>query len=146
MRRLWTEPVVDYAGKWIKFETMRMDPKPIPEAARADYRGRLCRCSPPSRQVQSRCGDGMVLIRDAAGTRREMLNRASMRLSPKAGRKRGNDFEIILTPPLAMPFDAMREYADITGVDRLVVNLGSQRPEMVDARMAEIETLVKAVS
>ena len=29
MRRLWTEPVVDFAGKWMKFETCGMDPKPI---------------------------------------------------------------------------------------------------------------------
>ena len=29
MRRLWTEPVVDFAGKWVKFETCRLDPKPI---------------------------------------------------------------------------------------------------------------------
>ena len=31
------------------------------------------------------------------------------------------------------------------GVDRLVVNLGSQRPERVDQRMAEIEKLVRMV-
>ena len=41
-----------------------------------------------------------------------------------------------------MPIDAMQEYAEL-GVDRLVVNLGSQRPERVDPRMAEIEKLVK---
>src|SRR5713101_1699088 len=29
MRRLWTEPSVDFAGKWVKFETCRVDPKPI---------------------------------------------------------------------------------------------------------------------
>ena len=29
MRRLWTEPVVDFKGKWVSFETMKMDPKPI---------------------------------------------------------------------------------------------------------------------
>ena len=29
MRRLWTEPVVDFSGKWVKFETCRLDPKPI---------------------------------------------------------------------------------------------------------------------
>ena len=29
MRRLWTEPVVDFAGKWVTFETCRLDPKPI---------------------------------------------------------------------------------------------------------------------
>ena len=36
----------------------------------------------------------------------------------------------------------MQEYAEV-GVDRLVVNLGSQRPERVDQRMAEIAKLVK---
>ena len=29
MRRLWTEPVVNFAGQWVKFETCRLDPKPI---------------------------------------------------------------------------------------------------------------------
>jgi hypothetical protein len=60
----------------------------------------------------------------------------------KAGRVRGKEFQIIVTPPMAMPVDAFQEYAEI-GVDRLIVNLGSQRPERVDQRMAEIETLVK---
>ena len=41
-----------------------------------------------------------------------------------------------------MPIDAMQEYAEI-GVDRLVVNLGSQQPERVDQRLAEIERLVR---
>jgi hypothetical protein len=36
----------------------------------------------------------------------------------------------------------MQEYAEV-GVDRLVVNLGSQRPGRVDQRMAEIERLAK---
>jgi hypothetical protein len=43
-----------------------------------------------------------------------------------------------------MPIDAMTEYAAV-GVDRLVVNLGSQRPERIDQRMAEIEKLVKMI-
>ncbi len=60
----------------------------------------------------------------------------------KAGRKRGKDFEIIITPPMTMAADAVKEYADL-GVDRLVVNLGSQRPERVDQRLPEIDKLVK---
>jgi hypothetical protein len=60
----------------------------------------------------------------------------------QAGRKRDKRFEIIITPPTSMSIDAMQEYAEV-GVDRLVVNLGSQRPERVDARLAEIEKLVK---
>ncbi len=41
-----------------------------------------------------------------------------------------------------MSVDAMQEYAAL-GVHRLVVNLGSQRPERVDQRLAEIEALAK---
>jgi hypothetical protein len=36
----------------------------------------------------------------------------------------------------------MQEYAEV-GVDRLGVNLGSQRAERVDQRLAEIAKLVK---
>jgi hypothetical protein len=43
---------------------------------------------------------------------------------------------------MAMPLDAMQEYADI-GVHRLIVNLGSQRSERIEPRMAEIATLVQ---
>ena len=38
--------------------------------------------------------------------------------------------------------DAVKEYAAL-GVHRLVVNLGSQRPEKVDQRLPEIDRLVK---
>ena len=60
----------------------------------------------------------------------------------KAGRARGPEYEIILTPPIGMPIEAMAEYAEI-GVHRLIVNLGSQRPERVGPRMAEIASLVR---
>jgi hypothetical protein len=40
--------------------------------------------------------------------------------------------------------DAMQEYAEV-GVDRLVVNLGSQRPERIDQRLVEIDKLVKTI-
>ena len=60
----------------------------------------------------------------------------------KAGRKRGADYEIIITPPMTMAPDAVKEYAAL-GVHRLVVNLGSQRPEKVDQRLPEIDRLVK---
>jgi hypothetical protein len=72
-----------------------------------------------------------------------MLNQLDAAFA-KAGRKRTKEFQIIITPPVSMPMDAMREYAEV-GVDRLVVNLGSQRPERVDQRMAEIGKLVKQI-
>jgi alkanesulfonate monooxygenase SsuD/methylene tetrahydromethanopterin reductase-like flavin-dependent oxidoreductase (luciferase family) len=78
--------------------------------------------------------------RDPAATK-GMLDQLDAAFA-KAGRKRGDEFQIIVTPPVAMPMDAMQAYVEV-GVDRLVVNLGSQRPERVDQRMAEIAKLVK---
>jgi hypothetical protein len=43
---------------------------------------------------------------------------------------------------MSMPMDAMPAYGEL-GVHRLVLNLGSQRPEQVDKRLPEIERLVK---
>ena len=41
-----------------------------------------------------------------------------------------------------MAADAMKGYVEL-GVDRLVVNLGGQKPEQVDRRLPEIGSLVK---
>jgi hypothetical protein len=54
---------------------------------------------------------------------------------------RSADFEIIITPPLSLPMDVMPAYNEL-GVHRLVLNLGSQRPEHVDQRLPEIGRLV----
>jgi hypothetical protein len=60
----------------------------------------------------------------------------------KAGKKRGPDYQIIITPPMSMSMDAMQGYAEL-GVHRLIVNLGGQRPEQVDKRLPAIGALVK---
>jgi hypothetical protein len=60
----------------------------------------------------------------------------------KAGRKRGKDFQIIVTPPMSMAMDAMQGYAEV-GVDRVIVNLGGQKPEQVDKRLTEIASQAK---
>jgi hypothetical protein len=43
---------------------------------------------------------------------------------------------------MSMSADALPAFAEL-GVDRLLPNLGSQRPEKVNERMAELEKLVK---
>jgi probable F420-dependent oxidoreductase len=138
MRRLWTEPVVDFAGKWVRFETLRMDPKPIQKPHIPIIVGGY---ADAALRRAVRFGAGWYgFNRDPAGTK-QMLDRLDAAFA-RAGRTRGKDFQIIITPPVAMPIDAMQEYAELS-VDRLVVNLGSQRPERVDQRMAQIGTLVK---
>lgn len=138
MRRLWTEEVVDFAGKWVKFETMRMDPKPIQKPhipiivggyADAAFRRAV------------RFGSGWYgFNRDPAATK-EMLAKLDAAFA-KEGKKRGPDYQIIITPPPAMAVDAMQEYAAL-GVHRLLPNLGSQKPDRAADRMAEIGRLVK---
>src|ERR1700730_8866292 len=44
MRRLWTEDVVDFKGKWVQFETMRVGPEAHSETAYSDHRRWLRRC------------------------------------------------------------------------------------------------------
>jgi alkanesulfonate monooxygenase SsuD/methylene tetrahydromethanopterin reductase-like flavin-dependent oxidoreductase (luciferase family) len=123
----------------VKFETLRLDPKPIQKPLVPIIVGGY---ADAALRRAVRLGAGWYgFNRDPAAVR-EMLGRLDGAFA-KAGRKRGADFDIIVTPPMAMGVDAMRAYAEV-GVDRLVVNLGSQQAERVDERLAEIATLVRA--
>lgn len=51
-----------------------------------------------------------------------------------------DEFEIVITPN-AVDADTMREFADM-GVDRLVLQMGSQRTYKVNKRLSEVEALV----
>ena len=138
MRRLWTEEVVDFNGKWVRFETMRMDPKPFQKPHIPIIVGGY---ADAALRRAVRYGAGWYgFNRDIAGTK-DMLTRLDAAFA-KAGKARGPDFQIIITPPVAMPIEVMSEYAEL-GVHRLVVNLGSQRPERVGPRLSEIKTLVR---
>ena len=124
----------------MKLEACRLDPKPIQKPHVPIIVGGYVEAA-FRRAV--RFGAGWYgFNRDPAATK-EMLNRLDAAFA-KAGRKRSKDFEIIITPPASMALDAMQEYAEV-GVDRLVVNLGSQRPERIDHRMVEIEKLVNMI-
>jgi probable F420-dependent oxidoreductase len=138
MRRLWTEDVVDFKGKWVQFATMRMDPKPIQKPHTPIIVGGY---ADAALRRAVRYGAGWYGFNRDIDATKDMLERLDAAFA-KAGKARGPDFQIIITPPLAMPIEAMAEYAEL-GVHRLVVNLGSQRPDRVGPRLAEIETLVR---
>jgi probable F420-dependent oxidoreductase len=138
MRRLWTEDVVDFKGKWVQFETMRMDPKPIQKPHIPIIVGGY---ADAALRRAVRYGAGWYGFNRDIDATKDMLRRLDAAFA-KAGKARGPGFQIIITPPVAMPIEAMAEYAEL-GVHRLVANLGSQRPERVGPRLAEIETLVR---
>ena len=140
MRRLWTEPSIDFAGRWVKLEGCRVDPKPIQKPHVPIIVGGY---ADAALRRAARFGAGWYgFNRDLDGTR-EMLARLDAALA-KEGRRRGPGFEIIITPPAAMPVEEMPAYAAL-GVDRLVANLGSQKPDRVARRLEELERLVRLV-
>ena len=108
MRRLWTEPVVDFAGKWVKFETCRLDPKPIQKPhvpiivggyADAAFRRAV------------RFGAGWYgFNRDPAGTQADA--HASMRRSPKPD---AHAVKSVRDHRYATHVDADRRHAGIRG-------------------------------
>ena len=59
------------------------------------------------------------------------------------GRSLDDNFQLVITPPYQVTPDMVRAYADL-GVDRLVVHLGSQKTDRIDARLKEMEGLVAA--
>ena len=60
------------------------------------------------------------------------------------GRSR-KGFELIITPTFNVTKDMVKAYEDL-GVDRLIIHLGSQKPERVDQRMREIEKLIEVLA
>lgn len=138
MRRLWTEPVVDFHGKWLNFETCRLDPKPIQKPHVPIIVGGY---APAAFRRTVRFGAGWYgFSRDPQATR-AIIGEIDAAFA-KEGKTRPPGFQILMTPPVAMPVDAMMEYADV-GVDRLIVHLGSQKALRVTDRLRELEKLVR---
>src|SRR5262249_37733574 len=138
MRRLWTEPVVDFAGKWVKFQTCRLDPKPVQKPHVPIIVGGY---ADPALRRAARFGAGWYGFNLDPAQTRTMIDPLDKTLD-NIGPRRREGFEVIATPPTAEPMDAEEQYAGI-GVDRLVVNLGSRRSERVHSRIAEIDKLVR---
>jgi probable F420-dependent oxidoreductase len=139
MKRLWTEPVVDFKGKWVQFETMKLDPKPIQKPHVPIIVGGYADAA-FARAVKY--GQGWYGFNLDPARTKDMLAKLDAAFA-KAGKKRDKSYQIIITPPMPTTADSVGAYKEL-GVDRLIVNLGGQRPEQVDKRMPEIEKFVKA--
>jgi len=138
MRKLWTEPVGNFKGKWISYETARLDPKPVQKPHIPIIVGGY---ADAAFRRAAEYGAGWYGFNCDPARTKGFLAKLDAAFA-KAGKKRGKDFQIIVTPPMSMASDAMQGYAEL-GVDRLVVNLGGQKPEQVDKRLPEIGSLVK---
>jgi probable F420-dependent oxidoreductase len=136
MRRLWTEPVVTYEGKHIQVEGARLDPKPVQDPHLPIIVGGH---SNRAFRRAAEFGSGWYGFGLNVELTATMLAGLDAALAA-AGRSR-DDFEIVITPNAA-DADTIRGFQDL-GVDRLVLHLGSQRPEKLAARLVELEGFVE---
>jgi len=137
MRRLWTEPVASFEGSHYSLAECRMDPKPVQRPHIPVIVGGHAR---PALRRAARLGDGWYGFAIDPVATRGILDALDAALAA-AGRSR-DGFEIVITPPYRVSKDMVRAYADL-GVDRLIVQMGSQRPEAIDKRLSELEKLVR---
>jgi probable F420-dependent oxidoreductase len=137
MRDLWTKPVTSSRGRHVSLAECRMDPKPVQKPHIPIFVGGH---SAAAMKRAARFGAGWYgfsLSPDATSIALTEIDNAL----GKVGRKRGGDFEIVITPPYAVTQDMVREYARL-GVDRLIVQLGRQRQDEIDRRLLELEKFV----
>jgi len=132
MKMLWTEPVVNFEGKHIQVSGCRMDPKPVQKPHIPIIVGGH---SKRAMRRAAEFGNGWYGFGINPEQTAAVLKDLDAALE-RAGRSR-DDFEIVITPNVA-DADAIRAFQDV-GVDRLVMHLGSQRPEKVAARLNELE-------
>jgi probable F420-dependent oxidoreductase len=136
--RLWTEPEVTHDGAHFPgVHRARLDPKPLQKPHVPIIVGGH---SAAALRRAARFGAGWygfgLTPQNTPGLLAE-LDRALR----TANRSR-DGFEILLTPP-AVDSDGIKAFTDL-GVDRLIVHLGSQRPDKVAQRLTELEGLVAA--
>ena len=140
MQLLWTEPVAEYHGEFYDLPPCRMDPKPVQSPhipiivgshSKAGYRR------------AAKYGAGWYGFQLDVENTASVIGELDSALA-EAGRTREN-FELVITPPYQVSADMVKAYEDL-GVDRLIIHLGSQKPERIDQRLAEMTTLVEAVA
>jgi probable F420-dependent oxidoreductase len=139
MINLWTQPVASFQGEFVQLEPCRMDPKPIQTPhvpiIVGGHGGRSLR-----RAAEFGSGwYGFALNTELTAGVLQQLDQALA----KAGRSREN-FEIVITP-ISTTAEDIATYKEL-GVDRLVVQLGSQKAERIDQRIGELEALVTAAT
>jgi len=136
LKMLWTEAVVTYQGKHVQVSGCRMDPKPVQKPHVPIIVGGH---SKRAMRRAAEFGNGWYGFGLNPAQTARILADLDEALAA-AGRSR-QGFEVVVTPNEANA-DTVAEFAAL-GVQRLVLHLGSQRPDAITSRMTELEELVK---
>jgi probable F420-dependent oxidoreductase len=138
-QQLWTQPVAEYHGEFYDLPPCRMDPKPVQKPHIPIIVGGH---SEAGFRRAAKFGSGWYGFQMDLEATAQVIVKLDVALA-KENRNRDN-FELVITPPYQVTADMVKGYQDI-GVDRLIVHLGSQKPDRVKARLAEMQTLIAAV-
>ncbi len=139
IQQLWTDEVVTYNGDHVSVQGARLDPKPVQNTLPTIVGGH----SKAAIRRAVRYGQGWYGFALNPELTAQMLTSIDAELAA-VGRNRA-DFEIVVTPnkleddETALAFKAL-------GVDRLVVQLGSNRAENVDQVLTDLERMVTVVT
>jgi len=136
--RLWTDDEASFHGEHFQLEPCHLDPKPVQQPRLPIYVGGHAR---PSLRRAARFGDGWYGFQLTPQQTERILD--SLRTEVEAAGRRWDELTIAVTPPTADP-DIVAQFEAI-GVSRLILHLGSQRPDAVQARLAEVGELIAAV-
>lgn len=135
VQQLWTHPVTNFTGKHFVVKNARLDPKPIQKPHLPIIVGGH---TDAAFRRAARYGSGWYGFAINPALTAPLLARLDKALQA-VGRSR-NGFEIVITPPYRVSDDMVAEFKDL-GVDRLIVQLGSQKPDAVTAQLKELERL-----
>jgi probable F420-dependent oxidoreductase len=139
-KQLWTEPVAEFHGEYYDLAPCHMDPKPVQKPHIPIIVGGH---SQAGFRRAARYGNGWYGFQMDVEATAKVIVQLDAALK-KEGRTR-EGFELVITPPYQVSADMVKAYEDL-GVDNLVIHLGSQKPERITSRLAELETLVEAAA
>ena len=126
MRRLWTEPVVDFKGKWVQFETMKMDPKPIQKPHVPIIVGGAF---PYGARRAVRYGDGWIPSAGGPGRGDIADTLPQFRQMAKAAGREPASLPVTLFRVPEDP-DRLRQFRDL-GVARVVISLPAAKADAI---------------
>ena len=135
IQQLWSQDVVQFKGEHIEVAGAKLDPKPVQAVLPTIVGGH----SKAAIRRAVKYGQGWYGFALSPELTAPILKDIDLALA-EAGRSR-SDFEIVITPGSVKNDDVVREFKAL-GVDRLVVQLGSNRAENVDTKLAELESMV----
>ena len=135
MQQFWTEETISFEGSHFQIQPCHMDPKPLQNPHIPIIVGGH---SKPALRRAAQYGDGWYGFQLTPEQTKRFIDKLT-ELRHQAGTQ-DKPFEIVITPGY-VDDKVIHEFESL-GIERLVLHLGSQRPEKIDQRLQQVQTLI----